>query len=49
MKKRRKNIKKKQKIKGYKANISGAGDEEEMEKAIAASLGKKYEKYISSG
>jgi hypothetical protein len=37
------------KRKGYKPNISGAGDDKEMERAIAASLGKKYEEEKSSG
>jgi len=37
------------KRKGYKPNISGAGDDKEMEKAIAASLGKKYQEEVSSG
>lgn len=37
------------KRKGFKPNISGAGADEEMEKAIALSLGKDYKKYVSSG
>jgi len=37
------------KRKGFKPNISGAGADTEMEKAIALSLGKKYKKYESSG
>lgn len=37
------------KRKGFKPNISGAGSDDQMEKAIALSLGKKYEKYVSSG
>jgi hypothetical protein len=37
------------KRKGYKPNIQGAGDDKQMEKAIALSLGHKYESYKSSG
>lgn len=37
------------KRKGFRPNISGAGADEEMEKAMALSMGKKYEKYVSSG
>lgn len=37
------------KRKGYKPNISGAGDDKEMERAIAASLGQKYHEEKSSG
>ena len=37
------------KRKGYKPNISGTGDDKEMERAIAASLGKKFEEEVSSG
>ena len=37
------------KRKGFKPNISGAGTDHQMEEAIAMSLGKKYEKYVSSG
>ena len=39
---------KKSKRKGYQPNIGGGGDKQ-MEKAIAISLGKKYEEYVSSG
>ena len=39
---------KKMKRRNYKPNVSG-GNDKEMEKAIALSLGQKYEEYISSG
>ena len=35
---------KRSKRKGYRPNISGAGNDDEMQKAIAESLGTKYEK-----
>ena len=37
------------KRKGYKPNVSGGGTDKQMEKAIAMSLGKKYDEYKSSG
>lgn len=37
------------KRKGFKPNISGAGADDQLEKALALSMGKKYEKYLSSG
>lgn len=37
------------KRKGYKPNINRAGIDHEMEKALALSMGKKYQKYVSSG
>ena len=37
------------KRKGYRPNIGDGRGDKEMEKAIAISMGQKYEEYISSG